>query len=255
MTIKQLADELAVSKSTIGRAIVQLGFQDQLCKIGNKYMLSETQILQIKLQLSKDEEEKSLQANSKTLHEEEKSLQASSKTLHEEEKSLQADSKTLHEEEKSLQANSKTLHEEEKSLQANSKTLHEEEKSLQANSKTLQEEEKSLQANSKTLHGEEKSLQANQEMQKAILQEQLSILNKQLAIKDHQIQILQEQIGQLTVTMESMATALNAAQALHAGTIQKQLTEHSDSMEQMPDQEQPKQKKGIFSRLFGRKEN
>ena len=74
MTIKQLADELAVSKSTIGRAIVQLGFQDQLCKIGNKYMLSETQILQIKLQLSKDEEEKSLQANSKTLHEEEKSL-------------------------------------------------------------------------------------------------------------------------------------------------------------------------------------
>ena len=241
MTIKQLADELAVSKSTIGRAIVQLGFQDQLCKIGNKYMLSETQILQIKLQLSKDEEEKSLQANSKTLHEEEKSLQASSKTLHEEEKSLQADSKTLHEEEKSLQASSKTLHEEEKSLQADSKTLH--------------EEEKSLQANSKTLHGEEKSLQANQEMQKAILQEQLSILNKQLAIKDHQIQILQEQIGQLTVTMESMATALNAAQALHAGTIQKQLTEHSDSMEQMPDQEQPKQKKGIFSRLFGRKEN
>ena len=171
MTIKQLADELAVSKSTIGRAIVQLGFQDQLCKIGNKYMLSETQILQIKLQLSKDEEEKSLQANSKTLHE------------------------------------------------------------------------------------EEKSLQANQEMQKAILQEQLSILNKQLAIKDHQIQILQEQIGQLTVTMESMAIALNAAQALHAGTIQKQLTEHSDSMEQMPDQEQLKQKKGIFSRLFGRKEN
>ena len=178
MTIKQLADELAVSKSTIGRAIVQLGFQDQLCKIGNKYMLSETQILQIKLQLSKDEEEKSLQANSKTLHEEEKSL-----------------------------------------------------------------------------HGEEKSLQANQEMQNVILQEQLSILNKQLAIKDHQIQILQEQIGQLTVTMESMATALTAAQALHAGTIQKQLTEHSDSMEPMPDQEQPKQKKGIFSKLFGRKEN
>ena len=137
MTIKQLADELAVSKSTIGRAIVQLGFQDQLCKIGNKYMLSETQILQIKLQLSKDEEEK--------------------------------------------------------------------------------------------------SLQANQEMQNVILQEQLSILNKQLAIKDYQIKILQEQIGQLTTAMESMATALTAAQALHAGTIQKQLTEHSDSMEQMPD--------------------
>ena len=163
MTIKQLADELAVSKSTIGRAIVQLGFQDQLCKIGNKYMLSETQILQIKLQLSKDEEEKSLQADSKTL-------------------------------------------------------------------------------------------QANQERQNAILQDQLSILNKQLAIKDHQIQILQEQIGQLTTAMESMAAALTAAQALHAGTIQKQLTEHSDSIEQLPAQEQPKQKKSLFSRLFGSKE-
>ena len=171
MTIKQLADELAVSKSTIGRAIVQLGFQEQLCKIGNKYMLSETQILQIKLQLSKDEEEKPLQASSKTLHE------------------------------------------------------------------------------------EEKSLQANQERQNAILQEQLSILNKQLAIKDHQIQILQEQIGQLTTAMESMAAALTAAQALHAGTIQKQLTEHSDSLEKLPEQEQPKQKKSLFSRLLGRKEN
>ena len=55
--------------------------------------------------------------------------------------------------------------------------------------------------------------------------------------------------------MESMATALTAAQALHAGTIQKQLTEHSDSIEQLPDQEQMKQKKGISSRLFGRNEN
>ena len=192
MTIRQLADELSVSKSTIGRAIVQLGLQDKLCKIGNKYVLSEKQILQIKLQLSKNDEEK-------TLHEEEKSLQTSSKTLHEEEKSLQASSKTLHE--------------------------------------------------------EEKSLQVNQETQNSILQEQLSILNKQLAIKDHQIQILQEQIGQLTTAMESMATALTAAQALHAGTIQKQLTEHSDSIEQLPAQEQTKQKKGIFARLFGRKEN
>ena len=199
MTIKQLADELSVSKSTIGRAIVQLGLQDKLCKIGNKYVLSEKQILQIKLQLSKNDEEKTLHASSKTLHKEEKSLHASSKTLHKEEKSLQTISKTLHE--------------------------------------------------------EEKSLQVNQETQNSILQEQLSILNKQLAIKDHQIQILQEQIGQLTTAMESMATALTAAQALHAGTIQKQLTEHSDSIEQLPNQEQTKQKKGIFSRLFGRKKN
>ena len=87
MTIRQLADELSVSKSTIGRAIVQLGLQDKLCKIGNKYVLSEKQILQIKLQLSKNDEEK-------TFHEEEKSLQTSSKMLHEKEKSLQVNQET-----------------------------------------------------------------------------------------------------------------------------------------------------------------
>ena len=71
---------------------------------------------------------------------------------------------------------------------------------------------------------------------------QLSILNEQLAVKDNQIdeqiKLLQQQliakdnqIGQITAAMESMATALTAAQALHAGTIQKQLTEYS-AMEQ-----------------------
>ena len=72
MTIKQLAEQLNVSKSTIGRLIIQLGFQDKMCKVGNKYILSEMQILQIKLQLSKSDEEK---ANIKTLQTEQKSLQ------------------------------------------------------------------------------------------------------------------------------------------------------------------------------------
>ena len=55
--------------------------------------------------------------------------------------------------------------------------------------------------------------------------------------------------------MESMATALTAEQALHAVTIQKQLTEHSVMEQQPSDEEQPKQKQGLFTRLFGRKQN
>ena len=51
MTIRQLANELGVCKQTISNAILQLGFQDTLHKVGNKYILSETQISQIKLQI------------------------------------------------------------------------------------------------------------------------------------------------------------------------------------------------------------
>ena len=101
-------------------------------------------------------------------------------------------------------------------------------------------------------------------------------LNKQLTIKDEQIRLLQEQliaqgkhiqllqeqllakdnqIGQITVAMENMTTALTAAQALHAGTIQKQLTEYSVMEKSSDEPEQPKQKKGLFSKLFGRREN
>ena len=219
MTIKQLAEQLNVSKSTIGRLITQLGLQDKMHKVGNKYILSEMQILQIKLQLSKSDDEK---ANIKTLQTEQKSLHDTSKTL-------QAEQKSLHDSSKTLQAEQKSLHD---------------------TSKTLQMEQKSLHDTSKTLQTEQKSLQTEQDKQNAIFQKQLLILNKQLEIKDQQIQILQEQIGQLTAAMESMATALTAAQALHAGTIQKQLTEHSESMEQYSEQEKQKQKQGLFSRLF-----
>ena len=102
-----------------------------------------------------------------------------------------------------------------------------------------------------------KSTKSTNEKEKStisFLELQNEILREQLVIKDNQIRLLQEQIGQLTNAMENLTTALNAEQALHAGTIQKQLTEHS-VMDQPSDVEQPKQKQGLFSRLFGRKES
>ena len=182
MTIKQLANELGVSKTTISKVVSGLGFNGKLHKVGNRYMLSETQISQIKSQISQfsqtDEEEKSQRTQTSQTNEQEK-IQISLL-----------------------------------------------------------------------------------EKQNAILQEQLSILNKQLSVKDEQIKLLQEQliakdvqIGQVTTAMESMATALTAEQALHAGTIRKQLTEYSTIEQPTDETEQPKQKQGFFSRFFGRKDN
>ena len=177
MTIKQLANELGVSKTTISKVVSGLGFNGKLHKVGNRYMLSETQISQIKSQISQ----------------------------------------------------------------------------------TLQTDEQEKSQTSQT--NEQEKIQISLlEKQNAILQEQLSILNKQLSVKDEQIKLLQEQliakdvqIGQITIAMESMATALTAAQALHAGTIQKQLTDHSEIADSTSDyQEQPKQKQSFFSRLFSK---
>ena len=177
MTIKQLANQLGVSKTTISKAISALGLQGELKQSGNKYLLSEIQIESVKLQIE----------------------------------------------------------------------------------------------NQKSQTASEKSQTANQNALIEVLQKQLSLLNKQLSIKDDQIRAYQEQIRllqeqvvskdkqieQITVAMENITAALTASQALHAGTIQRQLTEQSSNKENTgpDDPEQPKQKQGFFSKFFGKKNN
>ena len=56
MTIKQLASELGVSKPTVRSVITELGFHDKLRKVGNRYMLSDMQISEIKLKMSNKSE-------------------------------------------------------------------------------------------------------------------------------------------------------------------------------------------------------
>ena len=192
MTIKQLANELGVCKQTVNNAILQLNLQDTLHKVGNKYLLSETQILQIKSQIKTPKTSKSTKSTNENEDNEEKTQETT------------------------------TFFEKLTKTPKTSKST-----------KSTNEKEKS------TI---------------SFLELQNEILREQLVIKDNQIRLLQEQIGQLTNAMENLTTALNAEQALHAGTIQKQLTEHS-VMDQPSDVEQPKQKQGLFSRLFGRKES
>lgn len=202
MTIKQLANELKVGKTTINRVIAQLDLQDKLHKTGNRYMLSETQIEQIKLKISH-------QSN--------------------------------HETEPIKQKSNQTNHETEPNTPKTNQSNHENEPKPHQSNQDLQ-----LSILDRQLTVKDNQIQ--------ILQDQLISKDNQIAEKDRQIKLLQEQITQLTNAMENLTTALNAEQALHAGTIQRQLSEHS-VMDQPSDVEQPKQKQGLFSRLFGRKES
>lgn len=180
MTIKQLANELGVSKPTIRNAVSELGLQGKLCKIGNRYMISDDQIMKIKLQIS--------------------------------------------------------------------------EKSEKSESEVSPKSKKSEKSESEVLPKSEKTENDIWREQLAVKDGQIKLLQEQLIVKDRQINLLQEQISQLTSAMENMATALTASQALHAGTIQKQLTEYSERVKPYSEQEQPKQKLGFLSRLLWKKE-
>ena len=190
MTIKQLASELGVSKPTVRSVIAELGFHDKLRKVGNRYMLSDMQISEIKSKMSNKSENE----------------------------------------------------------------VHSElEKTEKSKNEIQPKSESEVQLKSEKT---ENNIFIEQLLNKqlAVKDEQITMFQAQLAVKDRQINLLQEQISQLTAAMENLTASLNAEQALHAGTIQKQLAEHS-VMDQPSDVEQPKQKQGLFSRLFGRKEN
>ena len=208
MTIKELANELKVGKTTINRVIAQLGFQNKLQKVGNRYMLSEMQIEQIKLKISHQSHYETAPIK-----------QESNQTNHETEPNAPKTNQSNHENEPT----------EPKTNQSNQ--MHQSNQDLQL-----------------SVLNEQLKIKDNQIQ---MLQKQLETKDYQITEKDKQIKLLQEQISQLASAMENLTTALSAEQALHAGTIQKQLAEHSVIEE--VETEQPKQKKSIFSRFFSKK--
>ena len=223
MTIRQLANELGVSKTTINKIISGLGVQHTIQKVGNKYLLSETQILQIKMQLAQNEKSKIENLKSQT------------------------------DDQKSKNEKLKSQTDDQKSKTENLKSQTDDQKSKIENLKSQTDDQKSKTENLKS--------QTDNQNLILILEKQLSLLNEQLAIKDEQImdyreqiKFYQEQILMLTQSLHDATTALTAAQALHAGTIQKQLTEHSLMDQSSGEPEVHKQKQGFLSRLFGRKE-
>ena len=200
MTIKQLASELGVSKPTVRSVIAELGFQGKLRKVGNRYMLSDMQISEIKLKMS-NRSESEVQPKSEKTEKSESEVQPKS------------------------------------------------EKTEKSESEVQLKSESEVQPKTENNIFMEQLLILNKQL--AVKDEQITMLQDQFAVKDRQINLLQEQISQLTAAMENLTASLNAEQALHAGTIQKQLTEHS-VMDQPSDVDQSKQRQGFFSRLFGR---
>lgn len=175
MTVKELADVLGVSKPTISKAITELGLQGHLTKIGNRFVLEDSEVQAIKSKISqtpKAEESPKSESKNKTKTKE-----------------------------------------------------------------TQSETEKSL---------------------ISLLESQITLLSEQLAQKDSQINALtsalatsQEQIKALTDSLQATTTALTAAQALHAGTMQERLTEQSESVEPEVSQPTAKKRKGILKKIFG----
>ena len=103
------------------------------------------------------------------------------------------------------------------------------------------------------------------QQQLEVLQQQLTVKDEQISTKDNQIAELQKQNTKLSAALENTTAALTAAQALHAGTIQKQLTTEQQPQsehdvptdaehEKVTDQEEPEpQKRSLFARIFKRK--
>lgn len=92
------------------------------------------------------------------------------------------------------------------------------------------------------------------------LSKQLEEKDKQLAEKDKQIYKLQDENEKLINSIENMTQSLKGEQALHAGTMQRELLEENkDSDPEEPiekniiiESEEIKEKKGFFKRFFGK---
>ena len=208
--------------------------------MGNRYILTETQIEQIKLYLSEDNEEK--------IHSQSQKLIKSPKT---------PNSQNSDDDVEKVQLRSEKLTKSPKTPK--SQNSDDDEKKIQLQSEKLIKSPKTPNSQNDIMQRQLSALYdqlAIKDKQIQMLQEQFlaqgQVLQEQLTAKDKQIQLLQEQliakdnqIGQITAAMENLTASLNAEQALHAGTIQKRLAEHS-VMEQTSDTEQSKQKQGFL---------
>ena len=230
LSVKQLAGEIGTNKLTIHRAINKLGLQGKLHKAGNRYMLSESQAKQIKSIILGENVSEIVSGIPENVSNVSEIVSGTPANVSNVSKIVSNPSENISNVPENVSIVSNKIVSE----------THE--------------------TQSMNIENTDKTYQPNKDLQ-------LSILDRQLAVKDNQIQMLQEQIkllqqqliakdnqiGQITAAMENLTTALSAEQALHAGTIQKQLADHS--VKEEPETEQPKQKQGLFSRLFGRKDN
>ena len=83
----------------------------------------------------------------------------------------------------------------------------------------------------------------------AMLQSELEHKNQQLEVKDKQIEELNARLAEVSSALVAAQQTAQAAQALHAGTIQQQLTSGEDQREE---DEVKVKKQSWLSRVFSR---
>ena len=84
----------------------------------------------------------------------------------------------------------------------------------------------------------------------AVLQATIDTLQGQLEVKDRQIEELNARLAEVSAALLAAQQTAAAALALHAGTIQQQLLTGEAGADQQG--QEPEQKRGWFSKLFGK---
>lgn len=172
-TIKEIADELGVSKTAVSKQIANLGLRSSLRKNGNQFAIENQQEKLIKMAFQKKRQQEIVTENS-------------------------------------------------------------------VSDEQSQTESQTANAN--------QSQTANHEVCDlvGVLQTTVDTLQAQLAVKDVQIR-------ELNARLAECSTALLAAQALHAGTIQQQLSDGEDRVAaSVPEEQAAPNKRRWFNRIFRR---
>ena len=85
-----------------------------------------------------------------------------------------------------------------------------------------------------------------------VLQTTVDTLQEQLSVKDQQIRELNARLAECSTALLAAQETARAAQALHAGTIQQQLSDGEDYAASVPDEQAAPNKRRWFSRFFRR---
>ena len=85
-----------------------------------------------------------------------------------------------------------------------------------------------------------------------VLQTTVDTLQEQLSVKDQQSRDLNARLAECSTALLAAQETARAAQALHAGTIQQQLSDGEDYAASVPDEQAAPNNRRWFSRFFRR---
>ena len=188
-TIKEIADELGVSKTAVSKQIANLGLRSSLRKNGNQFAIENQQEKLIKMAFQKKRQQEIVTENSVS----------------------------------------------DEQSQTKSQTAN---------------------ANQSQTANANQSQTANHEVCDlvGVLQTTVDTLQAQLAVKDEQIRELNARLAECSTALLAAQETARAAQALHAGTIQQQLSDAGEdrATASVPDEQAALNNRRWFSRFFRR---